>query len=599
MKPTVGCYIRTLLHLKPSQIAWRVRYLLERRFFPRAFIPPAPLDAPPLHAPALERMRAFLNAIQAVHPMPPETVEDLLQNKMTFLGQTRAMEHGMDWSPDKAPPLWLYQLQGFTYARGLAAVHQASPNPVILQQLAFWLEDWIARHPVGVRPGWDAYVLSSRLLIWPCLFAVLPTASEKMRIAYLRQAAYLLRHLEWDVQANHLLKNAFALTTAGGVLADSPEGQSLLSAGLALLDQCINEQIRPDGAHYEQSLMYHGHVLEDALTTYCALEHPPAWLTSAIERMTGFLVNTLHPDGDIPLFSDAAFDASVHGVPLVQLAAAVAHFPQPEASKTSEAHASSGFYCFRSSRCHGFMIAKAGSPQPGYQLGHAHADPLTFELSFEGKRLLVDTGVCTYDAGQWRAYCRSVCAHNTVQLDDREPLEAWSAFRAGRRYRVNRVAWDASENSALLRAVHDGYHPNTHERVIHLTPEGFWLVVDIIRGHKAAQATSFLHCHPDASLTSLADGEWEVRSGGAAVTIVPFGVDRISRKRGQHQPMQGWHCPEFGRALPADTLVMKAKPACMTVLGYAIFPNSATRPSRAVLNGMIEAVVSPSCAYSS
>ena len=76
------------------------------------------------------------------------------------------------------------------------------------------------------------------------------------------QAATLERRLEKDLLGNHLLKNIKALLFAGALL-ETPRSARWWAKGEALLEQQLNEQILPDGGHFERSPMYHSQILED------------------------------------------------------------------------------------------------------------------------------------------------------------------------------------------------------------------------------------------------------------------------------------------------------------------------------------------------
>src|SRR5690606_13087772 len=78
------------------------------------------------------------------------------------------------------------------------------------------------------------------------------------------QARYLRRRLEIHLLGNHLWANAKALVFAGAFFTGD-ESAGWLHKGAALIGRELDEQILPDGGHFERSPMYHAIVLEDVL----------------------------------------------------------------------------------------------------------------------------------------------------------------------------------------------------------------------------------------------------------------------------------------------------------------------------------------------
>ena len=54
---------------------------------------------------------------------------------------------------------------------------------------------------------------------------------------------------------------------------------------------------------------------------------------------------------------------------------------------------------------------------PEYLMGHAHADTLTFELSHNKQRLIVNTGTSCYGLSKQRLKQRGTAAHNTAIIE--------------------------------------------------------------------------------------------------------------------------------------------------------------------------------------
>ena len=65
--------------------------------------------------------------------------------------------------------------------------------------------------------------------------------------------------------------------------------------------------------------------------------------------------------------------------------------------------------------------------------GHAHADTLSFEMSIDSKRLVVNSGVSTYSSNEERLLQRGTPCHSTLNYGNLNSSEVWSSFRVGRR----------------------------------------------------------------------------------------------------------------------------------------------------------------------
>jgi hypothetical protein len=207
--------------------------------------------------------------------------------------------------------------------------------------------------------------------------------------------------------------------------------------------------------------------------------------------MAGFLAHLLPDDGQLPLLGD-----TWHGeVEPRRLLAEVGEAAPPAPGVPEQA---SGLVVLRAGPAH--LVVRAGAHGPDHQLGHAHADLLSFEASLGRVRVVTDTGTGTYDAGPVRERLRSTAAHNTVQLDGAELLETWGSFRSGRRGRAS-VRWRGEASGfELLHAGHGAWsflpgRPR-HERLFAVSPD-LLLVLDVLLGSGRHRVRSALHLHPD------------------------------------------------------------------------------------------------------
>ena len=155
-----------------------------------------------------------------------------------------------------------------------------------------------------------------------------------------------------------------------------------------------------------------------------------------------------------------------------------------EASPQVTLFPETGYGVIRNPESRSALIFDCGPLGPDYQPGHGHCDVLSYELSLQGQRVVVDTGVSTYEPGPERSYERSTAAHNTLRIDGEEQAEIWASFRVGRRPRVGQMRGGSNGGFPFLSGEHDAYRRLgvVHARTILLLPPDTWIVVDLLSG---------------------------------------------------------------------------------------------------------------------
>jgi uncharacterized heparinase superfamily protein len=336
------------------------------------------------------------------------------------------------------------------------------------------------------------------------------------------------------------LANLRALV-AGGLALAGEEPASWLSRALVEIEAEVAEQVLADGGHFERVPGYHVVVTRDLLEIATWLRRSrtvPPWLSDAIERMLTFLDQMIMADGRLPLLKDTTYD----GLAPQNVLAAGGWKRQPRPAACLPA---SGYAIFRP-HDGASLVVDVGAPCPDYLPAHAHADMFSFELCLGGRRVVVDSGVYTYEAGQWRDYFRSTRAHNTVEVEGENQSEVWSTFRVGRRARPSRITF----HEKGIQAEHDGYErlrvPVRHRRTITIVRD-FMVVIDHLLGSGAAAAASHVHIHPDATPPK----------------IVPFRADAAAWS-------EGWYSEHFGEKRANRVLTLTKRAALPFTFGYII-----------------------------
>jgi hypothetical protein len=219
------------------------------------------------------------------------------------------------------------------------------------------------------------------------------------------------------------------------------------------------------------------------------------------------------------------------------------------------------------------LLLDGGSPPAG-----GDDSVFGFELSLGGARVIVDAGAGSEEPAPWPEYFRSTRAHNVVSVRG-------NGQRAnGRPPAVSDVQWVVRDGLVYFSATHDGFaHLALDLRLVHRRrvfglPGRFWLVCDEILGTGEWELESFIHFHPEVTLTAACRERSRfvaARSETARVQIVPAGMQALEVSGGVGAPRpQGWYAARHGERRPAPVLSLHATARLPHVLGYALVPRS-------------------------
>jgi uncharacterized heparinase superfamily protein len=473
------------------------------------------------------------------------------------LNESIEYDKQIEWQAPSKSRLWRYNLHYFNYLQ--------SKDILDKQTGIDFLKNWVENNPPGTKDSWDPFPLSLRIVNW--IKYLSQTSHQGLEISVIAKSIYqqvlwLERFLERHLLGNHFFKNLKALVFAG-LFFHGKDAERWLKKGRYLLIREINEQILPDGGHFERSPMYHSMILEDCLDLLNAVnerssrecEEFKALLSLVCPRMVRFLAGMLHPDGEIALFNDAAFGIELSAKSLFEYAAPLIQEHTEKLRPLSRSFPESGYFVI-APRKGDHMIIDCGPIGPDYQPGHAHCDTLSYELSIDGKRVIVDSGVHDYEKSHMRNYVRSTRAHNTIMVDGEEQSEIWGAFRVARRAKPLFAGIEKYGGDRVrFHGAHDGYTrlPGTviHERIVDVDKLGEWTIRDRLKGKSSHRVDSFIHVHPE--LKALPQGN-EIQlcdrgSGEKKATIVTEDRDSVRLEK-------GFYCPEFGLKMQNDVVIL-------------------------------------------
>ncbi len=454
------------------------------------------------------------------------TASSMRDGRFSFVNQEAQAGWPPGWQAVDMPMLWRYNLH---YLDGIWALE--------LDEARELSRDWMAKNPrVEGGIGWDPYPVSLRLVNL-CLYffqrhreAVLADASFRDGLweSLYAHAHWLQKNLEIRLMGNHLLENLVALEVFACCFKDqdNPDRDRL--------QRELDEQILADGMHFERSPMYH---LRIVFLLEILAGVGSDCVKDLLEPARQAAARLQHPDGEIALFNDAAFNV----YPAVT----------PSEEQGAWALPDAGYYGWRDAEAN-YLVCDAGPIGPDYIPGHAHADMLSFEWSIFGKRFIVDSGVYDYVPGEMRDYCRSTAAHNTVEINAADQCECWGAFRVARRGYPTVDEWKPVDAGFSLSASHDGYarlHRSLrHRRCFSWQAPARLTITDEVASASPARAVARFHLHPDWQIERLDGLCATLRREQFTVTLRIAGEGVLARER-------SWYCPEFYRRVENDCLV--------------------------------------------
>ena len=533
---SLGRTLRTVRHLRPRQIAWRLGSRALQPWFRSAlydhlFLAPTGADRPGDRPPV-------------PWPADAENGRRMLDGTIRLIGRDHPFAVPMDWKAAEQPLLWRFTLHYFQWLADLESIGDTRTARAAL-------DDWMEAHPRPDAVAWHPYPLSLRLFAWLRHGKfLLDGAGESFRrrfaMALERQARHLARVVERDVGGNHIVKNLKALIAVGRAV---DRLSHLGPPALAGLEREVARQVLPDGGHYERSPAYHLQVLCDLMDVRAILAGAaPEWLDGAVSRMAGALAFYRHDDGGLALFNDGDV-----GEPSLLEAVAdhLGGLPEPP-----DALAESGY--FRLNAADALVLMDAGRCCPDDLPAHAHADALSFEFSAGSERMVVNSGTFAYQDAAWRNRLRGTAAHSTVEIDGDDSAEVYGTFRVGRRPRAVSAVRSGDGTALRLDGSHDGYRHLglIHRRRLTLDGDGGCLAgedrIERIRVDARSRhtATARFHLHP--AVSAIPDGTESVRlnmAGGMAwVFSAPGGAVRLE---------DGVYAPRFYEMHPTRQIVVE------------------------------------------
>lgn len=409
-------------------------------------------------------------------------------NVFTFLN----LKHEFaGWNFTENGMLWAYNQNYFDWI---------NQEVISAEEGSKWIDKFIKELPEN-KVGLDPYPIALRSINWVKFFYRYPETATKTRLDSLYSQIKLLeKKLEYHLLGNHLLEDAYALYIGGSFFND----KHLLKKAKKLLLSQLEEQILPDGAHYEQSPMYHCILLDRLLDCInYEFEDGRKLKEKYAVRMLGHLESVKWGVGSIPLLNDGANGIAPTTNQIFLYAKKLGlkwkKIPMKE----------SGYRKMVVGNME--AIVDVGNITATYQPGHTHADTFNYELNIDGKPFVVDTGISTYNKTERRQLERSTVAHNCVSPNGINSSEVWGGFRVGKRCHTTII----EDTDSIIDSTHDGFG-KLYRRRFEMNADGF-SVEDLYDG----EAISYIHLAEDIDGFKIKDSRLKIE-GAIDVDVKPW-----------------------------------------------------------------------------
>lgn len=451
------------------------------------------------------------------------------------------------------------------------------------------VSSWIRNNPYKRGINWmEGIEAAIRLFSWIWAYNFFMDSrhfNEKIHFEFLKSiyvhAKFIREHLsdKWLINNNHLLAEAVGLTFVGIMFPEFKDAQTWRTEGIKILEKELNAQIVPDGFTWEQSTGYHKFVTDLVLYTALIMVKNgvdiPKGILLKLSQMIEFVNCVSRSDGLLPLvgdedqgrvikLSEATYDDASSTITIGSILLDRRDWPRTKSEETvwlfpnsnlaenpanvmptSRLFKESGIMVMREGdKC---MLFLAGSQNAKYShASHKHSDELSLVLDAFGVSFLVDPGTYTYFGDfAWRKYFKSRCSHNTVVIDERDPVGIKEVFESSRVPTSRILGCRIGDGFDWIEAEYDGYKAlSITRRVFFIKPE-YWVVIDAVQGKGQHVYDQYFHFNCGMKI-EFDEQDKSVRVGAQELRlkIIPLMTSGLSGEilHGEVSPRYGEKC---------------------------------------------------------
>ena len=543
--------------------------------------------------------------------------EKALQHRFNSIGIEWQFGDTIDWAfnpttqPGSKWPAnheWTWQLSRHTAWVDLGRAFYATGDEKYAAEFVAELKSWVHACPVPGKADnkafsrWRTIEAGIRAgSVWPEVYHLFLFAKsfddEALILMVKSEVEHALYLMQFHMKGNWLTMESNGLYHIGALFPEFSEAKNWRDTALGRLYAELSIQVYSDGAQIELAPGYHGVSVQNFLgpvnlVPLTGFEVPKDY-TATMEKMFDYFLFSMQPTRRTPALNDSGA-----GDVTRWMETGAKLFPKREdflwvatdgkqgkaPAQTSYQFPYAGQFIFRSGwDRNALWLCMDGGP---FGFGHQHEDKLSVTLTAYGQSLLVEGGVYTYDASDWRRYVLSSRAHNVVLVDG---LEQNRRKGPADNFVVKTPlphVWESNETFDHASTVYDEAWGPKSERTCKQTRHVFFVKPDLfVVADELEPADEKPHTyealfHLDAKDVKVDGLQVATQSAGPNLTLLAFGVESVSIVKGQKEPVvQGW-LPDssagYGGIRPIPTAVYRKQAQGKTTMLYALFPSAGT-----------------------
>jgi Heparinase II/III-like protein len=585
------------------------------RAFPQLAADALAMDAARFVSPGIPAL--FSRDLREIVPTLNEDLLDLygrselvLANQFAFLNHSETLAGDFDWELHESPG-WRRELHAFDYGLDLAMTYRISQESRYALHLRYLIAHWIAENPGGQGTGWELEPVARRVRNW-ILAADLTRQNWEGDAQFLAilgrslamQCAFLNRHASSPLSPECAAQVARALLLASNYFGGTG-GVEFAEKGGAILAGAVRAALDGDGVPSRLRPVAFFEVAE-ACVEYL-VHHPPAegpertLDARSVRRLLAVLEGALMPDGTLPLFGPAASSRVDELSDLFAVAAVLLEEPAwkklagkfgivpylllGERGKLHFERMAETPWAPGSRAVPELGLCRLGSGDRSAlminarptRLPEEHQDYLSYELSHQGHRVVVDSGAYSPKRETWDKYFPSARAHNVLLIDGLSPRP-----RSQNPAEAADADWIISEGCRGICFQDDGFDfMGIHRhRAFYTLGDGAWAVLDRLAGTGRRRLLNLIHLFPTFQIEKGSDRAI-IRSRSMRMTVIPLGMPltpgmsspAIKDSRGPHPDRPGYFSPDVGVKFASGVLAFEAGEIALPWLGgYLILP---------------------------